>query len=177
MRISTLRRGKIPTKEHNGSRTASQKRACCQDAVTFRAVVGDAERQVCGPRAARSLRAAFSTVSILNSSSLWPVSRAATSHRGRFPLPDHVSDGANGLQYLGRTFGYLRRGARLDMARACALPGSLMSSTRFNFAKRSSNSRFSATILSDSILVSSSWSCQSSSSCIASRSGLRISFS
>jgi hypothetical protein len=129
------------------------------------------------PRAARLLRAPSSTLSILNSSSLWPVSRAATTHRGRFPLPDHVSDGASGLQYLGRTFGYLRRGARLAVDSRWALPGSLMNSTLFNFAKRSSNSRFSVAILFDSILVSFSWSSQSSSNCIAARSVLRIAFS
>src|SRR5450631_4897675 len=72
------------------------------------------EHQVCRLRAARFLPVRPS-LSILNSSSLWPVSRAATSHRGRLPLPDHVSDGASGLQYLGRTFGYLRRGARSVM--------------------------------------------------------------
>jgi hypothetical protein len=129
---------------------------------------------VCRPRADRFLRDPPWTMSILNSSSLWPVSRAATSHLGRFPLPDHVSDGASGLQYFGRTFGYLRRGVRSVMDSGWALPGSLMISTRFNFAKRFSSSRFSATILPDSILVSSSWSNQSSSNCIASRSGLRI---
>jgi hypothetical protein len=54
-------------------------------------------RQVCRPRRARFFWSFSSTLPILNSSSLWPVSRAATSHRGRFPLPDHVSDGACGL--------------------------------------------------------------------------------
>ena len=128
-------------------------------------------------RVARFLRSSFSTLSISNSSNLWPVSRAATSHRGRFPLPDHVSDGASGLQYLGRTFGYLRRGARsvIDSGSGGALVGSLIS-TRFNFAKRLSKSRFSATILSDRIFVSSSWSIQSSSNCIAARFDLRMAF-
>src|SRR5882672_8410374 len=105
--------------------------------VTFRAVVRGTEHQVSW--AARFFRASFSTLSISNSSSLWPVSRAATSHRGRFPLPDHVSDGTSGLQYLGRTFGYLRRGARSVMDSGCVLPGSRMISTRFNFVRRLSN--------------------------------------
>jgi hypothetical protein len=128
-------------------------------------------------RAVRFLRCPLSTLSISNSSNLWPVSRAATTHRGRFPLPDHVSDGARGLQYLGRTFGYLRRGARsvIDSASGGALVGSLIS-TRFNFAKRLSNSRFSETILSDRIFVSSSWSIQSSSNCIAARFDLCMAF-
>ena len=52
--------------------------------------------------------ASFSKSSILNSSSVRPASSAATSHRGFFPRPDHLSVGTKGLQYLGRTFGYFR---------------------------------------------------------------------
>src|SRR6266852_6191169 len=101
-----------PDKRHNGSRTVSRP-YLLSGTVTFRAVVRGTEHQVSW--AACFFPASFSTLSISNSSSLWPVSRAATSHRGRFPLPDHVSDGTSGLQYLGRTFGYLRRGARSVM--------------------------------------------------------------
>src|SRR5450631_729614 len=175
MSINPLRRSLDPDKDHNGPRTAAPE-PYQLNSVTFSAVVRGTEHQVCRLRAARFLPVPPS-LSILNSSSLWPVSRASTSHRGRLPLPDHVSDGASGLQYLGRTFGYLRRGARSVMDSGRALPGPLMISTRFNFAKRSSNSRFSTTIFSESTLVSSSWSNQSSSNSIATRSGLLIAFS
>src|SRR5437868_10104186 len=124
-------------------------------------------------RAAAFLRPSSSAFGILNSSSLWPVFRAATSHLGCFPRPDHVSDGLRGLQYLGRTFGYLRRGVRLTDGRLTRAEG-LIASTRFSRANRFSSSCFSAMILSDSISVSCSWISQSSSNSIAVRSGLRI---
>src|SRR5436190_13701081 len=81
------------------------------------------------------LPSSFSSFRILNSSSRCPVFRAATTHLGCFPLPDHVSDGLNGLQYLGRTFGYLRRGARLTDGLLARADG-LICSTRFSWANR-----------------------------------------
>ena len=125
-------------------------------------------------RGARFVCSTSSKLAILNSSRWRPALRAATSHRGCFPLPDQVSDGLSGLKYLGKTFGYLRRGARSAPDFKLEVPGCLMISTRFNWANRFSSSRFSARILSDSNSVSSSWMCQSSSNSIVLRSGLRI---
>jgi hypothetical protein len=48
------------------------------------------------------------TPPISKSSILPPVFMAATSQRGCFPRPDHVSD-VCGLRYFGSTLGYLRR--------------------------------------------------------------------
>src|SRR3954454_3786042 len=89
--------------------------------------------------------------SILNSSSLCPDWRAATSHRGCLPRPDHVSVGTVGLQYLGRTLGYLRRGGRSVLAPGRELPASRLCSGRLSCARRFSSSSFSAVIFSDRI--------------------------
>src|SRR5439155_26941226 len=97
----------------------------------------------------------------------------------RFPLPDHFCDGSSGLQYLGRTFGYFRRGTRFvsDNDGGRLLPASLTISTRSNFARRPSSSRFFTVILSVNTLPSRSSSCQSSSNGMVAGSSLRIPFS
>jgi hypothetical protein len=104
---------------------------------------------------------------ILNSSILRPNFIAATSHLGLLPRPDHVSEGASGLRYLGSTRGYLRRvlpsGAEVRWPPAGATP-------RRRTAKRFSSSIFSARMRADSTLLISSWSDQSSSRGIDSNS-------
>ena len=110
---------------------------------------------------------------IRRSSSLCPDRRAATNHRGCLPRPDHVSNGADGLKYFGKTLGYLRlgRSAFCCSGRTGASP---ICSSRFNCARRCSSLRFSTRIFSARIFVSSSCRSQSSSKSIASRSNLRI---
>jgi hypothetical protein len=49
-------------------------------------------------------------LAIRKSSSFDPDWSAATNQGGCLPRPDQVSVGADGLKYLGRTFGYLRLG-------------------------------------------------------------------
>jgi hypothetical protein len=126
----------------------------------------------------RPLRAwsfkASSVFAIRKSSSFCPDWSAATSHRGCLPRPDHVSDGADGLQYFGSTFGYFRRGRS---ALAEELSGSLTWSDRLSCAKRFSSSCFSAVIFFARIFVSSSCKSQSSSKSIASNSNLPIAVS
>ena len=114
---------------------------------------------------------------IRKSSSLCPDWSAATSQRGCLPRPDHVSPGSDGLLYFGRTFGYLRRGARSVLGSAEEIPVLSIRSTGFSCAKRFSSSSFSALIFSERIFVSSSCKSQSSSKSIASRSNLRIALS
>src|SRR5690349_3064867 len=98
---------------------------------------------------------------IRNSSSLCPELSAATSHRGRLPRPDHVSVGADGLEYFGKTFGYLRLGR--PPLRSGGLAASPTCSARLSCLRRFSNLRFSAPIFAARIFVSSSCKSQSSS--------------
>jgi hypothetical protein len=129
------------------------------------AAVGDAFQEC---RRRRSLVLTDLLVVIRKSSSLDPDPSAATSQRGCFPRPDQVSVGADGLQYFGRTFGYLRRGRSVFCARRLSIsPTGFM---RFNCARRFSNSSFSVAIFSARICVISSYKSQSSSNSIASRS-------
>ena len=119
-------------------------------------------------RRRRSLVLSDLLVVIRKSSSFDPDPSAATSQRGCLPRPDQVSVGADGLQYFGRTFGYLRRGRSVFCVRRLSVsPGGFM---RFNCARRFSNSSFSAAIFSARICVRSSYKIQSSSNSIASRS-------
>jgi hypothetical protein len=62
------------------------------------------------------------------------------THLGRFPLLDHFCDGARGLQYLGKTFGYFRRGVRPfnDKDSDGLPPVFRTTSARSSFARRSS---------------------------------------
>jgi hypothetical protein len=108
---------------------------------------------------------------IRKSSSFDPDRRAETSQRGCLPRPDQVSAGADGLQYFGRTFGYLRRGRSVaDCTKEKELPASSIGFIRFNRASRFSNSSFSAAIFSARIFVRSSYKRQSPSKSIASKS-------
>lgn len=116
-------------------------------------------------------RAAVSVSAIRNSSRLRPDWSAAASHRGRLPRPDHVSSGAKGLKYLGRTSGYLRRGRLIFGADPGATP---ICSVRFSCASRLSSSSFSMAIFSERIFVSSSCKSQSSSKSIPSRFNFRF---
>src|ERR1700752_193264 len=96
-----------------------------------------------------------SPLAISNSSSWRPDCSAATSHLGCLPRPDHVSAGADGLQYFGRIFGYFRLGcALLDSLEGDTM--SLICSARFSCARRFSNSRFSTLIFSARTFVNSS---------------------
>ncbi len=81
---------------------------------------------------------------IANSSSLCPFLRAATSQRGVFPRPDHVSDGSCGFWYFGKTRGYFRRGAR---ASSPMPPEGFGAATCLS--RRSCSSRFSSWRFSD----------------------------
>lgn len=98
-------------------------------------------------------------LAISKSSSFDPDRSAATNQRGCLPRPDQVSDGADGLKYLGSTFGYLRLGRSVS-------PIGLM---LFSCASRFSNSIFSAAIFSARTFVRSSYRSQSRSNCIASK--------
>ena len=108
-------------------------------------------------------------LAIRKSSSLDPERSAATNQRGCLPRPDHVSVGADGLKYFGRTFGYLRRG-RLASDFGSGLAASPIGAMLFNCARRFSNSIFSAAIFSARTFVSSSYKSQSLSKSIASKS-------
>jgi len=108
-------------------------------------------------------------LAIRKSSSFDPDRSAATSQRGCLPRPDHVSVGADGLKYFGRTFGYLRLGRpAFDFSRA--LPASPVGLMLFSCARRFSNSIFSAAIFSARTFVRSSYRSQSLSKSIASNS-------
>src|SRR4030095_14708495 len=135
----------------------------------------------CRPFFAPGIQACFYSLSapawtILKSSILWPVLRATTSQRGVLPRPDQVSEGDNGLRYLGSTLGYLRRGERPATTAADSLDSffSPAISLRLSCSRRFSNSRFSAKIRFASILAISSWRRQSSLNCISSRSFFRM---
>jgi hypothetical protein len=115
-----------------------------------------------------------SGLEIRNSSSRCPDWSAAASQRGCFPRPDHVSSGTDGLQYFGRTFGYLRRGGRsMCFSREEPLAPAI-GSALLSCARRFSSASFSAPIFSERICVSSSCRSQSSSKSMASRSRLHI---
>jgi hypothetical protein len=106
-------------------------------------------------------------LAIRKSSSFDPDRSAATNQRGCLPRPDQVSVGADGLKYLGRTFGYLRLGRSAFDFGGSPSPIGLM---LFSCARRFSNSIFSAAIFSARTFVRSSYKCQSRSNCIVSKS-------
>jgi hypothetical protein len=108
-------------------------------------------------------------LAIRKSSSFDPDRSAATNQRGCLPRPDQVSVGADGLKYLGRTFGYLRLG-RSAFDLGGGLPASPNGLMLFSCARRFSNSIFSAAIFSARTFVRSSYKSQSLSKSIASKS-------
>lgn len=106
-------------------------------------------------RSGHARRRSFGLASPMrNSSILRPDFMAATSHRGRLPRPDQVSD-VWGFRYFGSTRGYLR----LALAAGDA-PDPLESAKTAipppRTARRFSSSRFSALIRSDKIPLISS---------------------
>jgi hypothetical protein len=111
---------------------------------------------------------------IRNSSSRCPDCSAVASHRGCLPRPDQVSSGADGLQYFGRTFGYLRRGGRSVCFSAKEFLASLIDSALVSIARRFSSSSFSTLIFSERSCVSCSCRSQSSSKSMPSKSNLRM---
>jgi hypothetical protein len=108
-------------------------------------------------------------LTIRKSSSFDPDRSAATTQRGCLPRPDHVSAGADGLTYFGRTFGYLRLG-RSAFDFGGALAASPIGPMLLSCARRFSNSIFSAAIFSARTFVRSSYRSQSLSKSIASKS-------
>lgn len=100
---------------------------------------------------------------------------AATNQRGNLPRPDHVSEGAWGLRYLGSTRGYFRR-VLIKGVKAPICPSEV---TRWSTANRFSSSSFSARIRAESNLLISSCNDQRSSSdivCNATRGGGMLGF-
>ena len=111
----------------------------------------------------------LSVFAIKKSSSFDPDRSAATSQRGCLPRPDHVSVGADGLQYFGRTFGYLRLG-RPVFDSGGVLSASPIGPMRLSCARRFSNSTLSAAIFSARTFARSSYNSQSVSKSIALKS-------
>jgi hypothetical protein len=105
-------------------------------------------------QSAQARRRAFTPASpIRNSSILRPDLTAATSHLGRLPRPDQVSE-VWGFRYFGNTRGYLRRG--LPSVTGCkSRKSSATIVPRLSIARRFSSSPFSALIRADKIPLTS----------------------
>jgi hypothetical protein len=122
-------------------------------------------------QADRRLTAGWCLARLIRKSFIFlPALSCDTNQRGCLPRPAHVSVGFFGFLNLGRTGGYFCRVRRAPFGKTGRLTDVLSETETFpgikprlSFARRFSNSRFSAVILSDSIALTSSCSAHNSS--------------